>query len=794
VTLRQRLEGLRGLLARGFRGEPVPHGDVFRAGRALATALGDDDEQSQALAAWLAEVAFLDQLEDDDRQVLLARGLRLCRQIGGAPVAAPPPPRGDSPLDAALESLPGIGPASAERLRDRGIGCVGDLLFLLPRRYDDARIAVPLAEMGEPPSDRVVVVCEVASVSYVRRSRSKRWLDVRLAGGDRALVVRFFGAFPSLRDKFPVGAEVALAGAVSARGGQLEMTNPDLLDRSRPQILVRYPAVPGVGAAALRKACAAAALRAAATVADAVPAAIRRQLELPDRAEALLALHQPPVDLEPAAVAALNRGASPWHRRLAFEELFVLAAAVARRRADRRAADAPRCPPGPAVTARLIEALPFAPTAAQRRATGEIGRDLAGPRPMNRLLQGDVGSGKTAVAFAAALQVAAAGRQVALMAPTAILAEQHAAALAPWCRAAGLRSTLLTAQIPSAARRSRLALLGAGEIDLAIGTHALIAEGVAFAELGLAIVDEQHRFGVAQRVALRRKGGAPHLLVMTATPIPRSLALSIYGDLDVSVIDELPPGRSAAQTHVLRGASGRGATYRALRKRLDGGEQAFVVCPLIEPPEDPDAGRDWRSATAVWAELREALAPHSIGLVHGRLAADERGAAMERFRRGEDRVLVATTVIEVGVDVPAATVMVVEDADHFGLAQLHQLRGRVGRGGGESHCALLTRGRSTDEARRRLEVMEATGDGFRIAEEDLSIRGPGEMFGSRQAGLPALRFGDLREHLDLLARARELAGELLATDPELALPEHQALARALAAAASEAEPFDAESG
>jgi ATP-dependent DNA helicase RecG len=461
-----------------------------------------------------------------------------------------------------------------------------------------------------------------------------------------------------------------------------------------------------------------------------------------------------------------------------------------RRRTERRAGDAIACPATAEVAERINGALPFEPTGAQTRAIAEIASDLAGSRPMNRLLQGDVGSGKTAVAFAAACQVAAAGAQVALMAPTEILAEQHAAAIGAWCEKAGLRSTLLTASVPAGVKRSRLALIGAGEIDLIVGTHALIAESVAIPNLALAIVDEQHRFGVAQRVALRRKGADPHLLVMTATPIPRSLALSVYGDLDVSVIDELPPGRSPVTTHVLDGDSGRVGAYKALLRRLEAGEQGFVVCPLVEPSE----ATDWRSATAVAEELRAALAPHPVGLVHGRLGSDERVAAMQRFRAGDDRVLVATTVIEVGVDVPSATVMIVEDADHFGLAQLHQLRGRIGRGGGEANCALLCRGRISDDARRRLDVMAATTDGFKIAEEDLDIRGPGELLGARQAGLPALRFGDLRQHLELLTRARELAAEVVDRDPELELPEHAALRAALERIAGGGDIYDAESG
>jgi ATP-dependent DNA helicase RecG len=418
---------------------------------------------------------------------------------------------------------------------------------------------------------------------------------------------------------------------------------------------------------------------------------------------------------------------------------------------------------------------------------------------MNRLLQGDVGSGKTAVAFAAALQVAAAGRQAAIMAPTEILAEQHHKTLSRWGERAGLRTALLTASTPRGVRASRLALLAAGELDLVVGTHSLIAESVGFARLGLVVIDEQHRFGVAQRVALRGKGeeGAPHLLVMTATPIPRTLALTAYGDLDATVIDELPPGRVPPVTRVCAGARERAAAYRLVRERVAAGERAFVVCPLVEPADPADELRTgWVDATTTAEELAAALAPARVGLVHGRMPGEARDAAMAALVAGALDVLVATTVIEVGVDVPAATVMVVEDADHFGLSQLHQLRGRVGRGGGSAWCLLVTRGSRTEEARRRLAVMAQTTDGFRIAEEDLALRGPGELLGARQAGLPRLRFGDLRTHTELLLEARAEADEVLAADPALGRAEHASLRRALARRAARLDQpvFGAEGG
>ena len=746
------LEALRALLVRHFRGEDSDSIDVVELRRAAdLAAKGLEKEALAKLESWRSAVAHFGQLEDDVKAVEVARGLRLCRVLAGAPkVARTKRPEPTSPLTQGTDSLPGIGPVAASALAERGIECVGDLIYLVPRRYDDARSAVSLADLkASEAGERVTVAASVESRALVRRGR-RRWLDVRFHEEDARLIVRFFGAYPSALDRFAVGTAVTVAGALSVRGGAYEMSNPDVLAvgsddaMTAAQILPRYTSIPGVPGKRLAKACAVALERAGAQIQSAVPSWVESELELDVIGEALAKLHAPPGDGGLELATKLNERTTPWHRRLAFEEMFVLAAQISRRRESRRSGEAFACRLGD-LTATAGASLPFELTGAQMRVGEEITADLAQTVPMNRLLQGDVGCGKTAVAFLAAATAIGAGAQVALMAPTEILAEQHAASLGRLAESTGIRLSLLTGSLQAAQKRSLLALLGAGKIDLVVGTHALLSESVEFAKLGLVIVDEQHRFGVAQRVALRRKGLAPHLLVMTATPIPRSLALSVYGDLDVSVIDELPPGRSPTETHVMRGDRGRVSTYQALRRRVERGEQAYVVCPLVEPA-DEDIGRPWRSAIEVHAELGAALDSVSVGLVHGRLATDDRTRAMNRFREGTDRVLVATTVIEVGVDVPSATVMVIEDANHFGLAQLHQLRGRVGRGTNAGHCALLCRGRLTDDASRRLAVMEETADGFQIAEEDLAIRGPGELLGARQAGLPLMRFGDLTRH------------------------------------------------
>jgi ATP-dependent DNA helicase RecG len=748
----------------------------------------------------------------------------------GSPLSPASP---GSIVHAPTTALPGIGPSLAKRLAERDLHTVEDLVWWVPRRYDDARRVIPLGQAIEEaaassdPRRRTTTFGVSVGCRFHRRGR-QRWLDLRLAGTDDTaarLIVRWFHARESMADRFPRGARVVLSGRLERRVVGAEMANPDVLAVTLPggvtqthqsDILPRYGEVPGIPPGTLRKACLAAARAAAAGVPDAVPPALASRLGLPPLADALRTLHAPPPGLDIEAVEALNRADSEWHRRLAFEDLFLLGLVVARRRLARRGDRAVpcACPEPAAREATLGRALPYRLTGAQRRAVDVIGRDLARDVPMNRLLQGDVGAGKTAVAFAAAQQAIAAGRQVAFMAPTAILAEQHAATLLPWCNALGLRATLLTASTPRKVRADILALLAAGHLDLLIGTHALLSEGVTFARLGLVVIDEQHRFGVAQRFELRAKGadqaapapdGTPHLLVMTATPIPRTLALTAYGDLDVTVIDELPPGRQPPRTLVLSGATGRERAHAIVRQRLDAGERVYAVCPLIEPGRDEDAGderagqdsaaaSDRADAVGTAERLRQTFAPAVVGLVHGRMSQTERDQVMAAFRDGAIHVLVATTVIEVGVDVPQATVMVILDAHCFGLAQLHQLRGRVGRGGGASFCLLMTRGKQSPEAERRLAIMEETSDGFRIAEEDLRLRGPGELLGVRQSGLPRMRFGDLRSHGALLVQARDAADALLADDPELARPEHALTRAVLARRARDAEVYGAESG
>jgi ATP-dependent DNA helicase RecG len=721
--------------------------------------------------------------------------------------AAAEPEEPIDPLGAPTNSLPGIGPAFAEKLAQKGLFTVEDLLWMVPRRYDDVRDAKQLAEVvGLPEGTRATFVAVVAS-SRMIFARGRRWGEVRLGAIDltqpATALVRWFNIFAGIDKRMPPGARVTLSGVVKLRGGRLELANPDILGieiddgakKPPPAILARYPDVHGVPPGRLRAACAAACARVAEHVDDGVPASVEREAKLPSLGETLRVLHSPPPEIEPEHLAALNAGKSEWQKRLAFGELFALGVAITLRRRERREDAAVPCVPldakkgkKPASIHDVVGgAFGFALTGAQRRSIDEICSDVGAAVPMNRLLQGDVGAGKTAVAFAAAVQVVRAQRQVAVMAPTELLAEQHFETWKRWNDKLGqkLRVEILTASTQKGVRASLIALLGAGHVDILIGTHSLLAEAVGFQSLGLVIIDEQHRFGVAQRARLRDKGdgqGAPHLLVMTATPIPRTLALTAYGDLDVSVLDEMPPGRQPVTTKRGAGARGAQAAWKLIAERVAAGERAYVVCPKVEPTDgdmDDPRAKEWADATSTADELASVLPNCKVGLVHGRLDAVQRDRVMRAFKQGEIDVLVATTVIEVGVDVPAATVMVVLDADRFGLAQLHQLRGRVGRGGGGSHCVLVAQGTLGPDAESRLDTMVETTDGFRIAEADLALRGPGELLGPRQAGVPRLRFGDLQEHTALLLEARRCAEHVLDGDPKLEKAEHASLRRAI---------------
>ncbi|HEY5633051.1 MAG TPA: ATP-dependent DNA helicase RecG [Burkholderiaceae bacterium] len=646
------------------------------------------------------------------------------------------------------------------KLRKLGIEREQDLALHLPLRYEDLTRITPIARLRVGQLEQV----EGEVVSSEVSGRGRRTLAVELRDATASITLRFFHFYPSQRAQLAVGRRVRAWG--EPRGGlfgveivhpQFRVVRPDepLPDRLTPV----YPAAAGVGQAWLRSA-----VRRAVDAArwdDCVPASCTGPLGLMAPLAALRLLHEPPPgsDLE-----SLQTRTHPAWQRVIFDELLAQQLSLQRAR-QARAAQRARALAAGELAGQLRAALPFRLTGAQQRVWGEIGAELAGRRPMNRLLQGDVGSGKTVIAALAASQAIGSGAQAALMAPTEILAEQHLRKIGPWMQRVGARVAWLASSVRESEKRKVRAAVAAGEVDLLVGTHALIEQSVEFARLGLAIVDEQHRFGVAQRLALRGKADLqPHLLMMSATPIPRTLAMSYYADLDVSVIDELPPGRRPVVTKLLA-ESRRDELIERVRAAVAAGRQAYWVCPLIEESE----ALELQTAIDTHARLSAELEPLRVGLVHGRLAGHEKQSVMEAFTRGEIDVLVATTVIEVGVDVPNASLMVIEHAERFGLAQLHQLRGRVGRGTDDSVCVLMYRAPLSDSARERLRVMYESNDGFEIARRDLALRGPGEFLGARQSGAPLLRFADLERDAALVEAARDCAGSMLRDHPQAAL-------------------------
>ena len=662
-----------------------------------------------------------------------------------------------------LDTLPGIGPARARGLEKLGLVTVEDLLRCYPRSYEDRR---KFSTVAAAPVD-IPVCLELLVAEPPRLSRIRKGLELvkaRLVDDTGSLTATFFNQ-TYMKDALRPGETYIVYGKVEGPPGRRQMTNPvcERSDRVRFTgcILPVYALTHGISnnlLAGLARRCVD---ECAGQLEEVLPGPLRREHALAAAEAACRNIHFPR-DEEALELA---------RRRLIFEELFCLTCGMAllRTRRDEAAGVPFAIPP----VEEFLALLPFPLTGAQRRVMDEIAADVSAGPPMNRLVQGDVGSGKTMVAAYGAWLAAKNGRQCALMAPTELLAEQHFRSLAPLLEQASLRVGLLTGAVKGRARKELLAALAAGELDLLIGTHALLSEGVDYAELGLVITDEQHRFGVAQRAALSAKARRPpHVLVLSATPIPRTLSLVIYGDLDVSVIDELPPGRTPVQTFVV-GEDKRQRMYGFVRKLVGEGRQAYIVCPAVEEGEDEGAGL--KAATTYARSLQTEVFPDlRVGLVHGKMKPREKDAVMTAFAGGELDVLVSTTVIEVGVDVPNAALMVVENADRFGLSQLHQLRGRVGRGKHQSYCVLVTSTRNPD-SRARLKVLTKTTDGFQIAEEDLKLRGPGDFFGQRQHGLPQLRIADLAGDMRVLKEAQLAAQELLERDPGLKRPEHAPL-------------------
>ena len=663
-------------------------------------------------------------------------------------------------LHAPVQSVPGIGAQRAEQLGQVGVTSVHDLLLHLPLRYEDRTRRVKIAELR--PGERTSVTGTVI-VAGLRRGRRLSLYEARVEDESGRLKVLWFNQ-PYLQNVLTRGRRVRLWGAVETDGlasARLMMSAPqfELLDEGDDdepglhtgRVVPVYEKLGPLFGKVLRRLLFDLAGRVPDDLLDPLPPGVRERLGVIGLGAALREAHRPTPETDPEL---LNRFRAPAHLRLILEEFFLFQLGLAWRRLGLRRE---RKRAAFAIDERVREAvkriLPFPLTAAQRRVLKEIGDDLRAPWPMQRLVQGDVGSGKTVVALLAMVVALENGYQAAFMAPTEILAEQHFLTLQRLLRRRPYPLELLSAGAKGRARREALERLAADTPAIAVGTHALIQEGVRFARLGLAVVDEQHRFGVLQRDELRRKGYDVDMLVMTATPIPRTLALTAYGDLDLSLIDERPPGRQPIRT-LQEPAAERGRVLGLLRRELHAGHQAYIVYPLVEESEKLS---DVRAATQAAEEWRASLPGVEVGLLHGRLKPQEKDAVMQAFAAGELRVLVATTVIEVGVDVPNATLMVIEHAERFGLAQLHQLRGRVGRGRGASTCVLLAHGRLADDARERLAALVESDDGFALAEKDLELRGAGDFFGTRQWGLPRFRVGHLLRDKELLVRARGVA-------------------------------------
>jgi ATP-dependent DNA helicase RecG len=674
-----------------------------------------------------------------------------------------------------IQFIKGVGPRKASLLRRLGIRTVRDALQYFPTRYEDRRNIGNIRDVTPGPLRTVTGKVVSAELLDLRRGGRRLFgpprrggltlLELTVSDGSGSIKGKWFNQ-PYLKNTFKAGQGLILSGTVKTPkwGTVFEMENPDYEPFSpegdealvhTARIVPVYGATEGLSSRQVRTILFTVLKNHLPDVEDTVPGEILSRHHLPSLRESIGNTHFPEDQADPGE---LNRWASPWQRRLSFEEFFMLEAGFAIIRADKAREQGIAFRPTGVFVDRLRDSLPFTLTAAQEKTLRDIVRDMESPWPMNRLLQGDVGSGKTIVALIAMLSAVECGHQAVLMAPTEILAEQHCLTVHRLVEGLGLRMALLT----GSTKKRPLDAIAGGEVHIVIGTHALIEEGVSFRSLGLAVIDEQHRFGVMQRARLRKKSMNPDVLIMTATPIPRTLSLTLYGDLDYSVLDELPPGRTPVMTSLYFNDR-KQEVYRILEEAVKKGGQAYVVYPLIEGSEKTNL----KSAMVGEEALRKKFPSLQVDLIHGRMKPADKEEVMGGFTAGEIDILVSTTVIEVGVDVPNASLMLIVHAERFGLAQLHQLRGRVGRGSRESRCLLLAYGPLTEDARRRLEVMCETTDGFRIAEEDLAIRGPGEFLGTRQAGMPDLRVANIVRDASVLEAARKEAFRMVDSDPKL---------------------------
>jgi len=676
-----------------------------------------------------------------------------------------------------IQYVKGVGPKLAKLFEKKGIRTVEDALYFLPRCYEDRRNLKKISELKTGKKETGFGDILLSGVAFYQNKR-KRVFEAVVGDGSGVITLKWFaGNERYLIDRFKKGRRLIFSGEVRWFNYQKEIHHPDVeivdgdIEKDYlnfKRIVPIYSETEGLHQRTLRKLIKNILDGYANELSSPIPQEIVERQDLIDFSEAFRRVHFPP---EGESIEVLNNQRSDGHRRIIFDEFFFLELGLALKKKGMTLETGIPFQTDGTLVQRLLDLLSFQLTRAQDRVWAEIREDLERPHPMNRLIQGDVGSGKTVVALLASLYVVECGYQAAIMAPTEVLAEQHYLNLHHWVEPLGVKVALLTSSIKGSEREDLYDRIRRGDVHLVIGTHAVIQEAVEFNRLGLAIIDEQHKFGVVQRGLLKKKGENPDVLVMTATPIPRTLAMTIYGDLDVSVIDEMPPGRMPVETKIFP-ESGREKVYRTVEEEVRKGRQAFVVYPLVEESEKLDL----KDATRMAEHLRKDVFPEfQVGLLHGRMKSDEKEAIMMEFKEGKIKILVATTVIEVGIDIPNASVMVVEHAERFGLSQLHQLRGRIGRGRFPSKCILLAQYRSSEEARVRLQAMARTNDGFQIAEEDLSLRGPGEFFGIRQSGFPDFRVAQLVRDTPILIEARKEAFRLIQEDPELVRPSHSVL-------------------
>lgn len=659
-----------------------------------------------------------------------------------------------------VTELKGVGPALALKLEKLGLYQLQDLLFHLPLRYQDRTRVTPIGSLR--PNDEVTVIGEVKLCDVVMGRR--RALLCKIQDGTGTIGLRFFHFSMAQKRGLAPGTRIICFGEARPGAAGLEMVHPEYraVRDDQPVLMSEtltpvYPATEGLQQPRIRTLVAQALqLLTDQSLVELLPSGVRARYQLPELGQAIRYLHQPPPD---ADLYQLQKGQHPAQRRLALEELLAHHLSLLKLRQQARQQGAPQLVSDDQLEQAFLATLPFQPTGAQRRVADEVAEDLAKAEPMLRLVQGDVGSGKTLVAALAVLRAVACGKQAAVMAPTEILAEQHQRNFTSWLEPLGISVGWLVGKLKGKARAREMARIESGEAQVVVGTHALFQDEVKFADLALVVIDEQHRFGVHQRLSLREKGRngeqIPHQLIMTATPIPRTLTMSAYADLDCSVIDELPPGRTPVNTVVIADSRRDQVVDRVSRACAEG-RQVYWVCTLIEESEQLQC----QAAEVTAEQLKESLPDLRIGLVHGRMKPKEKGAVMDAFKAAELDLLVATTVIEVGVDVPNASVMIIENPERLGLAQLHQLRGRVGRGSVESHCVLMYQAPLSRQGRERLQVMRETTDGFVIAEKDLELRGPGEVLGTRQTGVMQFRIADLERDADLLETVRELVPEV----------------------------------